>query len=72
MTIPCEFTHGKCEHCGDTVKGECEGWNATDDAHIKLRAAAKLALYALESLHWSSINIERGHAIAELRKAGIT
>ena len=23
---PCEFDEGHCIHCGDSGKGECEGW----------------------------------------------
>ena len=35
---PCEFNSGACVHCGDTERGECEGWVPETDELAALRA----------------------------------
>lgn len=51
MLIPCEFVAGLCSNCGDSERGECEGWNPPEAKYQELMAAAKLALKAMNSLH---------------------
>ena len=36
-TLPCEFKDGKCVHCGDTTRGECEGWTPPDPGLAELK-----------------------------------
>lgn len=54
--LPCTFKDNLCLHCGDTARGECEGWvqyeevNSLVDEVKRLKAELRLKEVKLEQM----------------------